>query len=132
MRGVDTYLQSLEPVAFDQTLKGKRVRVRRNKAIELGKRGRLTFTQIGKNNTAALDHGIRALLDMFVHGAVFRFRRRFQTGPLYVKQPTVKWAAQAAVFNAAKCQVGTAMRTIAIHQPQFAVLVAKQNKILPH
>jgi hypothetical protein len=41
----------------------------------------------------------------------------------------VKRAAQAARLGAAKSEVGTAMRAIAIHQPVFSIAVAEQHEV---
>ncbi len=132
MRGVNPHFQCLQPITFNQTLERKCMSIGRNKAIKLGKGRRLAFAQVRKNNTATLNHGVRTLLNMLVHGAAFGLGRRFQTGTFYVEQPTMERAAQTTIFNTSKCQIGTAVRAIAIHKAQFAVFVAEQNEILSH
>ncbi len=61
--GIDADLQRLQPVAGHVALECEGVAVRCDEAIDLRKGRRLAFAEIGPEDAAALDHGVRALPD---------------------------------------------------------------------
>ena len=73
---------------------------------------------------------------MFVaHPAAFRLRRRLQALAADVEQPAVEGAAQAAVLQPAKGEIGAAMRTGAADQAVAALAVLEDDEVLaeqPH
>ena len=83
-------------------------------AVEIGKGGRLTFAKIGEHD-AVLDHDRIALLaDPLTESAAFGLGRGFQALAIDIEQPAMEQAAQAAVFEAAKGEVGAPMWTVAV------------------
>src|SRR5215470_12263413 len=113
---VDADLERLQPVAIDHTLERERVAVRGNEAVEMRKCRRLAGPEIGKEDSAFLNHRVRFLFDVCAKIAVVRLGRRLETFAVHVEQPPVKGAAQAAVFKSAISEVSAAMRTTAADQ----------------
>ena len=130
VRRIDADFERLQPVAVDVALECKGVAVGSDKAVDLGKRGRGALAEIGPEDAALLDHGIRALLDALAQRRACRLGRRFQALARDVKQPAVKGAAQAAVFEPAEGKVGAAMRAVPLDQAVAVFFVAKQHEIL--
>ena len=61
VRRIDADFERLQPVAVDVALERERIGVGRDEAVDLGKRRRLAFAEIGPEDAALLDHGIGAL-----------------------------------------------------------------------
>src|SRR5205823_151182 len=78
MRGIDSDLERLQPVAIDVALESEGVGIRRDEAVDLRKRRRLALSQIGPEDSAFLDHGIGALRDILAQRRVLRLSRRFK------------------------------------------------------
>src|SRR5664279_4819735 len=110
VRRIDADFQRLQPVAAEMALEGEGVAVGRDETVQLGKRRRLAFAEIGPEDAALLDHGVAALLDALAELRALRLRRRFQALARRVEQPAMERAAQPAVFQPAERKVGAAMR----------------------
>jgi hypothetical protein len=78
MRGIDSDLERLQPVAIDVALESEGVGIRRDEAVDLRKRRRFALSQIGPQDSAFLDHGIGALHDVLAQRRVLRLSRRFK------------------------------------------------------
>ena len=70
------------------------------------------------------------MADFGMEIAVFRFRRLFEAASGLVEQPAVERAAQPAVLEPAKTQIGAAVRAFAPHQPVAAGFGPEQHQIL--
>ena len=99
------------------------------KAVDLRKRRRFAFAEIGPEDAALLDHGIGALLDALAELRALWFGRRLEALAGGVEQPAMEGAAQAAIFQPAEGEVGAAMRAMAIDQAVAALFVAKQHQV---
>src|SRR5262249_58040731 len=96
MHGIDPDLERLQPVAVDHAFERERVTVRRNEAVEMRKCRRFTRPKIGEENAALLHDRIRFLLDIGAEIAVVGLGRRLKARAIYVEQPAVKCATEAA------------------------------------
>ena len=130
MRRIDADLERLQPVAADVALERKRIGIGCDEAVDFRKRRRLAFAEIRPEDSALLDHGIRALLDALAQRRVFRLGGSFQALAGHVEQPAVERAAQAAVLKPPEGKVGAAMRAMAVDQAVTPLLVTKQHQIL--
>ena len=130
MRRIDADLERLQPVAVDVALERKRVGVRRDEAVDLGKRRRLAFAEIGPEDAALLDHRIGALPDVLAQRRVLWLGRSLQALARRVEQPAMEGATQAAVLQPPECEVGAAMRAVPLDQAVTALFVPKQHQIL--
>src|SRR6267378_2390589 len=130
MRRIDADLERLQPVAADQALEREGMAVRRDETVDFRKRRRLAFAEPGPENSALLDHRIRALRDVLAQRRILGFSRGFKALAGDVEQPAMEGAAQAAVLETAKCEVGATMRAMALDQAVTALFVAKQHQIL--
>src|SRR5215212_4820557 len=126
MRGVDADLKRLQPVAVDVALECKRMAVRRDEAVDLGKCRRLALAQIGPEDAALLQHGIGALFDVLAELRLFWLGRRLQALARRIVEPAMKGATKAAVFKPAKGKVGAAVRAMPLDQAVASLLVPKQ------
>ena len=136
MRGVNADFKSLQPVGVPQALEGKAVSGRSVKAVK-GRKGRwcrVLVAQPRKQHATSFNHRVAALPDALAQFASGRFRRRFQAAPIGSKFPAMKRTAQAAAlrcgFKAAKGQIGTAMRAVAVQQAPVTRCVLEQHQVL--
>src|SRR3954452_7219128 len=116
VRRIDADFQRLQPIAVDVALERKGVAVRCDKAVDLGKCRRFAFAKISPKNAALLDQRIGALPDALAELRAFWLGRRLQALTGRVEQPAVKGAAQAAILEPAKSEVGAAMRAMPFDQ----------------
>src|SRR5258707_13116353 len=105
MRGIVADRGRLEPVAVQVPLECEGVAIGCNKTVDLRKRRRLAFPEIGPEDSALFDHGVSALGDVLAQRRVFRLRRRFKALTLDVELPAMKNTTQAPVFEAAEGQI---------------------------
>ncbi len=71
MRGVDADLERLQPVAAEQALEREGMAIRRDKTVDFRKCRRLALAEISPEDSALLDHGVGALLDVLAqHGVL--------------------------------------------------------------
>src|SRR5215475_12971538 len=129
MNRIDADFERLEPVAVDHALECERVAEWRDKAIEMREGRRLTRSEIGKQNTALLDHRIRFLFDVGAKLTVVGLSRRLETFAMYVKQPAVKRATQSAVFKPAISEIGAAVRTAAADETVAPAVITEDHQI---
>ena len=129
VRRVDADFERLQPVAIDVALECKGMAVGGDEAVDLRKRRRLAFAQISPEDAALLDHGIGALPDALAQVRALRLGRRFQALAGYIEQPAMEGAAQPAILQTAKGEIGAAMRAVAVDQAVAAFLVAKQHEV---
>src|SRR5580658_10239900 len=116
MRRIDADLQRLQPVAVDVALECKSVAVGRDKAVEFGKRRRFAFAQIRPEDAALFDHRVGTLPDALAQRGIPWLRRRLQALARSVEQPAMEGAAQPAVFQTPKGEIGAAMRAMPVDQ----------------
>ena len=76
VRRVDADLERLQPVAVPVALEREGVGVGRDEAVELRKRRRLAFAEVGEQDAALLDHRIGDRLDVLAQPAAFGLGRR--------------------------------------------------------
>jgi hypothetical protein len=77
--------------------------VGRDEAVEMRECRRLARSEIGEQDAALLHHRIRFLLDVGAEIAVVGLGRRLKTLAVYVEQPAVEGATQAAILKPAIC-----------------------------
>ena len=132
VRRVNAHLKGLQPVAVPQPLEGKGVGGRGAERIDGGEwRRRLAFgAEPAKQNAAALDQRVAALAHTVAQGAAGRLGWGFDALARDVKLPAMKRAAQAIAFVAAKGQVRSPVRAVAVEQTIVALRVAKQHQVL--
>ena len=129
VRRIDADFERLQPIAVHVALERKRMAVGCDEAVDLRKRRRLAFAEVGPEDAALLDHGIGALPDALAQVGVLRLGRRLQALAGDIEQPAMEGAAQPAIFESAEGEVGAAMRAVAVDQAVAALLVAKQHEI---
>src|SRR5512144_392111 len=122
-------LERLQPVAVDHTLERERVAVRRDEAVEMRKCRRLARSEISEQDAALLHHRIRFLLDVAAEIAVVRLGRRLKTLAVYVEQPAVEGATQAAILKPAICEIGAAVRTSPADQAVAAFVIFEKHQV---
>src|SRR5712671_4717700 len=130
MRRIDADLERLQPVAIDVALEREGMAIGRDETIDFRKRRRLALAEIGPEDAAFLDHRISALGNVLAQRRILRLGRRFKALARHVEQPAVERAAQAAIFETAKREVGAAMRAMALDQAVAFLLIAKQHQAL--
>src|SRR3984893_13715776 len=128
MRRINADFARLQPVARDQALEGKGVRVRRREAVKMRKRRRVATAQIREQDAASLHDGIGFLPDVRVHATSFRLSRRLQALAGNVEQPSVERAPQSRSFEAPERKVRAAMGTAAFDQTIAALPVAEGDE----
>ena len=130
MDRIDAHLQRLQPVAVDEALEGKSVGLGRNEAVERGKCRRLLFTHPGKDDAVVFHYRVGGLADALVECGARRLAGLFQALSVFVEEPAVEGAAQAAILEPAKEQVGAAVTAVAADKAERALLVAEQDEPL--
>src|SRR5438034_10500525 len=101
MDSVHVSFIALKVVAFAEDLCVEALVVGCLQRVESRDEGRLSWSQIGQDETGHLLAGIRRVANLFVEAATRRFPRLFQAPPMNVIEPTVVDAAEAAVLEAA-------------------------------
>ena len=132
MGRVDTDFQRLQPVAFPQTLEGKRLVFRGLEAVVLGQGRRTAVTKEGENDAVACLARIGLVPEHLVEMTAGGLSGLFQAMPVDVIQPAVEGTAQTAVLAPPIAQVGAAMGTVAAEQTVAPVLGTKQDELLAH
>jgi hypothetical protein len=129
VHGINTDLERLQPVAVDHTLERECVAVRRDKTVEVRKCRRLARSEIGEQDAALFHHRIRFLLNVGAEIAVVGLGRRLKTLAIYVEQPAVKGATQAAILKPAICEIGAAVRTTPADQAVTAFVILENHQV---
>jgi hypothetical protein len=102
------------------------------KQSKSGKAGGSPSPMYAKTTPALLDHRVGRLLDAAAQLAGGGLGGGLQAVALGVEQPAVEGAADAAVLEPAKCEVGAAVWTVAVEHAELAALVAEQDEVLAH
>src|SRR5689334_10840831 len=90
---------------------------------------RLTRPEISEQNAALRHHRIRFLPNVGAEIAVVGLGRSLKTLSIYVEQPTVEGATQAAILKPAICEIGATMRTAPGDQAVTAFVVLEDHKV---
>src|SRR5262245_5776005 len=129
MHRIDPDLERLQPVAVDHALEREGVAVGRDKAVEMRKCRRLARPEIGEKNAALLHHRIGFLLDVDAEIAVVRLGRCLKTLAIYVEQPAVEGATQAAILEPAICEIGAAVRAAPTNQAIATFVIPEDDQV---
>ena len=128
VRGIVVPLVRLQVVAIDEHLGRVRIFGSGGEEIIGRKFRRRARPEVGEERARLLEYRVGRLLDLIFERAVLRLGRLFETLSGDVVEPAVIETAQAAAFEPAEREVGTAMSAVAIEQSDAAVLVAEEHE----
>ncbi len=128
VRGIDTDLLGLKPVALPHSFEGKHVCRWGHEAVKTGKRRGIATAHPRPNNAVAFDDGVAADLHSRVKCAADRFSRRFETIAVDVKQPAMEGTAQTTIFEPTEGKVHATMRARSLHQAEVAKRITKEHQ----
>ena len=99
---VDPGGKGLQPIAFQQALECKAMRVWRRKTIHISQRWRIAHAQIGKDDAVDITARITGLVHLTVERTARGLRRLLQTAAVHIKQPAMEGTTNTAVFKTPK------------------------------
>src|SRR5512141_2337498 len=87
---IDADLERLQPITVDHALEGEGVTLRRNEAVKVRECWRLARSEIGEQNAASRQDGIRFLPDIGAEIAAVGLGRRLQTLAVHIEKPAME------------------------------------------
>ena len=136
MRSIKGPFDGLRPIALLQFLGDETVGRRQGSELELRhlrqRFGPRVWPHIGPDHVAIFARRIGFETQALMIACLRRHVRQFQRPPLQIELPTVEDAANGTILIAAEIEIGAAMRTARIDEPDHTFAVAESNQVFAH